>query len=168
MPVDSLEAAQQWRTQHLDPARKKGARLDAHYQPSRPAQRPQPAPASDTVAQASRLMETAESALSAGQCIDALVPALRAALRAVPVPERASVDLVGLPVMRVLLAHVLDVLPDPATNPSNDDGTPFYVGGEAVTNEDASFAGAVWYEIAAGELVFDLDALAAFYGTDAP
>ena len=168
MPTDSLEAAQLWRTQHLDPARKKGARLDAHYQPSRPAQRPQPAPASDTVAQATGLLKVAESALAAGQCIDALVPALRAALRAVPVPERASVDLVSLPVMRVLLAHVLDVLPDRATNPTNDDGTPFYSDGEAVTDEDASFMGAVWYEIAAGELVFDLDALAAFYGTAVP
>jgi len=168
MPVDSLEAAQQWRTQHLDPARKKGARLDAHYQPSRPAQRPQPAPASDTVAQASRMMETAGSALSAGQCIDALVPALRAALRAVPVPERASVDLGSLSVMRVLLAHVLDVLPDRATNPTNDDGSPFYSDGGAVTEEDANFKGAIWYEIAAGELVFDLDALAAFYGTAVP
>ena len=167
MPTDS-QAAQLWRTQHLDPARKKGARLDAHYQPSRPAQRPHPAPASDAVAQASGLLKVAESALAAGQCIDALVPALRAALRAVPVPERASVDLVSLPVMRVLLAHVLDVLPDRATNPTNDDGTPFYLGGDAMTNEDASFIGAVWYEIAAGELVFNLDVLESFYGTAAP
>lgn len=167
MPTDSLEAAQLWRTQHLDPARKKGARLDAHYEPSRPARRPQPAPASDTVAQATGLLKVAESALAAGQCIDALVPALRAALRAVPVPERASVEL-SLPVMRVLLKPVLDVLPDRATNPTNDDGTPFYSDGKAVTDEDASFMGAVWYEIAAGELVFNLDVLESFYGTAAP
>ena len=70
--------------------------------------------------------------------------------------------------MRVLLAHVLDVLPDRATNPTNDDGSPFYSDGGAVTEEDANFKGAIWYEIAAGELVFDLDALAAFYGTAVP
>ena len=167
MPVDSLEAAQEWRTQHLDPARKKGARLDEHYQPTRPAQRLQPAAVPDAVAQATRLMERADAALSSGQSIEALVPALRAYLRAVPEPERASLEL-SLPVMRVLLAHVLDVLPPKDQNPRAQDGAPFYCDGAQLTREDASFAGSVWYEIAAGELVFDLDELAAFYGTAAP
>ena len=167
MPTDSLQAAQMWRTQHIDPARKKGARLDAHYRPSQRDQPTQQAPEPATVAHAADLMNVAHAALEAGQPIDALVPLLRAALRAVPVPERASLGL-SLPVMRALLKHVLDVLPDPSARPTDQDGSPFYIDGETLSADDAEFTGAIWYEIAAGELVFDLDALAAFYGTAAP
>ena len=165
MPVHSLEAAQAWRKENIDPGRKKGSRLDKFYQPHQ--RQPQPAPQPEAVAYANDLMEAADTALDAGQRIDDLMPGLRAALRAVPVPRRESVDLY-LPVMKVLLKDVLDVLPDPAKNPTDADGTPFYLNGVTMTDEEAQFVGAIWYEIAAGELVFDLDALADFYGTARP
>lgn len=37
MPTTSLEAAQAWRAQNIDPARKKGQRYDQHYQAETPA-----------------------------------------------------------------------------------------------------------------------------------
>jgi hypothetical protein len=38
MPLDDVEGAQTWRTQNIDPARKKGQRYDQHRQIEQPAQ----------------------------------------------------------------------------------------------------------------------------------
>ena len=164
MPTDSLEAAQAWRKAKIDPARKKGSRLDKFYQPRQPAP---PAPLPDAVAHANELMEIADAALQAGHAIWALVPGLRAAMRAVPVPERESVALY-LPVMKLLLKHVLDVMPAKDGNPVDRDGDPIYCNGADLSDEEANSVGADWYQIAAGELEFDLDTLAQLYGTATP
>ena len=44
MPTYSLEAAQEWRRRNIDPARVKGNRMDAHYQPRQPVRPVHPAP----------------------------------------------------------------------------------------------------------------------------
>lgn len=159
MPTTSLEAAQAWRRDNIDPARKKGARLDRHYQPRQVL----PAPQTDALAQVIALMATASDALERGLDIEAMLPALRGALAAVPPELRDDLDALPMPVMRVLLRHVLDVLPDREKNPTDEAGNPFYIDGTTLNEEDAKAAGAIWYEIAAGEVVFDLDALADYY-----
>ena len=164
MPVTTLEAAQAWRKDHIDPARKKGARLDRYYQPRQAL----PSPRADAQAQVISLMTTASDALARGQGIEAMVPALRDALAAVPPELRDDLGTLPMPVMRVLLRHVLDVLPAREKNPTDEAGNPFYIDGTTLTDEDARAAGAIWYEIAAGELVFDLDALREHYKGTAP
>ena len=164
MPTTSLEAAQAWRREHIDPARKKGSRLDRYYRPRQQL----PAPETDALAQVITLMATASDALTRGQGIEAMVPALRGALAAVPPELRDDFGTLPMPVMRVLLRHVLDVLPARESNPTDEAGNPFYIDGTTLSDEDAKAAGAIWYEIAAGELVFDLDALREYYKRTAP
>ncbi len=159
MPTTSLEAAQAWRRDNIDPARKKGARLDRYYRPRQVL----PSPEADALAQVAALMATASDALERGLDIEAMVPALRGALTAVPPELRDDLGTLPMPVMRVLLRHVLDVLPDPENNPTDEAGDPFYIDGTTLSDGDAKAAGAIWYEIAAGEVVFDLDALADYY-----
>lgn len=49
MPTTTLEAAQAWREQNIDPARKKGQRYDQHHQDDQPeAHQPTPAPTGST------------------------------------------------------------------------------------------------------------------------
>ena len=135
MPTATLEAARAWRSKHLNIA-----------------QRSRPIPDQGNTAQkATRLMERASSALDSGGSIDAMIPTLRAALAAVPRPDR---DAVGLPlaVIKVLVAHVLDNLPPRELDPLDDDGVPLYSRGD-MSDEDAQTAGEVWYEIAAGEVL---------------
>ena len=162
MPTDSLEAAQAWRKAKIDPARKKGSRLDKFYQPRQPAHQ------TDVRTRAVDLMAQAADALEAGLDITPMVPGLRRALASVPPEWRDDLGELPMPVIRVLLRDVLAALPDRATNPTNDDGTPFYIDGATLTDDEAQHTGSIWYEIAAGELVFDLDALATHYGTTAP
>lgn len=141
MPVHSIEAAQAWRERRQNIARRKPA-----------PRRPTPVrPAAAHPANATALLELASVALEAGQCIDALVPTLRAAMAAVPRHER---DSVGLPVnvIRLLVADVLALLPPPETNPLNDDGTPVWCDGSKMTDDEAQYTGEIWYEIAAGEV----------------
>jgi len=150
MPTGSVEAAQAWREANIDPARRKGIRFDRHYQPPAQQRQPTPPPGHTPAAQASALMAAAFALLEADQTIDALVPTLRAALRAVPPPERDSVGLL-LPVMKVLLADVLAMAPtDP--NAKCDDGSPVFLARD-MTDSEAQFAGEFWYQVAAGELL---------------
>ena len=153
MPTDSLEAAQAWRKRNIDPARMKGNRLDAHYQrrpvqtPARPAAIPEP----DWFSLAALSLDLAELVLNSGQSIDPLVPTLRLALHCVPEHERHALPLpVG--VIKVLVKHVLDVLPDHAGNPLNEDGVPYYVTGNVISDADAQELGAFWFSVAAGEV----------------
>jgi len=148
MPTDSLEAARAWREANLNIARRKGIRFDRYYQPPGQQRRPTPPPGHTPAAQASALMAAAFALLEADQTIDALVPTLRAALRAVPPPERDSVGLL-LPVMKVLLADVLAMAPtDP--NAKCDDGSPVFLARD-LTDDEAQEAGEFWYQVAAGE-----------------
>jgi len=109
-PANDLLAAQAWREININPTRRKGIRFDRHYQPPAQQRQPTPPPGHTPAAQAAALMAAASALLEADQTIDALVPTLRAALRAVPPPERDSVGLL-LPVMKVLLADVLAMMP---------------------------------------------------------
>jgi len=156
MPTYSLEAAQEWRRRNIDPARVKGNRMDAHYQPRQPVRpvhpAPQPAaPEPDWFALAALSLDLAALVLDGGQSIDALIPSLRAALHCVPEHERAALPL-PVSVMDVLVKHVSDALPSPETNPLNDDGTPFYLGDSTMSDADAQEMGRFWYSVAAGEV----------------
>lgn len=143
MPVDSIEAARQWRTQNLDPARTKGSRFDRHRQP-KPA-----APEPDWFALAANSLDLAAMLLGAGQSIGPMIPALRAALHSVPEHERAALPL-PLNVIKVLLKDVLAELPPRENNPLNDDGTPTYCNN--MSDADAEVLGRFWYSLAAGEI----------------
>ncbi len=151
MPTDSVEAARAWMQATLDPARRKGIRFDQHYQPPtqqrQPPQRTRP-PEHTPAAQASALMDAALKLLEADQTIDALVPTLRAALHAVPPPERDDVGLL-LDVMKVLVADVLALWPtDKAA--LCEDGSPVYLDRD-MTDSEAQEMGEFWYQCAAGE-----------------
>jgi len=148
MPTSSVEAAQAWRKANLDPARTKGNRCD-EYRRGRPAVH-----TADEVQRlrVSALMEAAAAVLDAGQRIDRLVPSLRHALAAVPMRQRDAVDL-DLGVMRVLVDHVISRLPPRAENPRNDDGSPVWCDGAALSDQEAQEAGEFWYAVAAGELL---------------
>ena len=156
MPTHDLAAAQEWRRRNIDPARVKGNRLDAHYQPRQPVRPvqpvPQPAPPEpDWFALAALSLDLAELVLDSGQSIDVLIPSLRAALHWVPEHERPALPL-PLTVINVLVKHVSDALPSPDTNPLNDDGTPFYVDDDSMSEADAQEMGRFWYSVAAGEV----------------
>lgn len=154
MPTDSVEAAQEWRRRNIDPGRKKGNRLDAHYQPRQPVRPVQPAPQPvapepDWFALAALSLDLAALVLDGGQSIDVLIPSLRAALHWVPEHERPALPL-PLSVISVLVKHVSDALPSPENNPLNDDGTPMYC--NTMSEADAQEMGTFWYSVAAGEV----------------
>lgn len=141
MPIDTLEAAQAWRRKHLDIARRKDVR-------------PTESPAGARLAaRASALQSVAQTDLDGGRNIADLIPALRSSLAAVPFAERNRVELLE-PVMRVLLAHLLDQLPPRDSNPTTSCGAPVYTDGAAMTNDEAQEAGEFLYRVAAGELFF--------------
>ena len=141
MPTDTLEAAQAWRRKHLDIARRKDVR---------------PAVASTgarLVAHASNLQNAAQTILDSEGDISDLIPALRCSLAAVPFADRDRVGLLK-PVMRVLLAELLDRLPPRDESPTTSFGDPVYVDGAAMTDDEAQQAGEFLYQVAAGEFVF--------------
>jgi len=148
MPTDSLEAARAWREANLNIARRKGIRFDRYYQPPGQQGKPPPPPVASLAAQASALMDAASALLAAHQSITAMVPYLRAALRAVPSPERDSVGL-SLDVMRLLVSDVLALLPADK-NALCEDGSPVYLDRD-MTDSEAQEAGEFWYQVAAGE-----------------
>lgn len=148
MPTDTLEAAQAWRKAHLDPGRRKGSRFDQYYQPQ---QRRPPLPTEPNLAeQASALMAAASALLESDQSIEALMPSLRAALRAVPPPERDDVGLYA-DVIKLLVADMLALWPADR-NALCDDGSPVYLDRE-MTDAEAQEMGEFWYQVAAGEIV---------------
>lgn len=144
MPTHSIEAAQRWRETRQNIARRKPM-------PRRTTPVPQ---SSALAANATALLAIASAALEAGGGIDSMVPTLRVAMAAVPHQER---DFVGLPVnvINLLVAHVLAMVPPREENPLNDDGTPVWIDGSTMTDEEAQYTGEIWYEIAAGELRYD-------------
>ena len=133
MPVHSVAAAQAWRVERHNVARRKP--LPRRATPSQP----QP---SGLAIKATELLVLASEALEAGRNIDVLVPTLRAAMAAVPRHER---DSVGLPVnvMDQLVAHVSALIPPSDTSPPSD--------GPEMSHQEAQATGEMWYQIAAGE-----------------
>ena len=143
-PMDSVESVRAWRLERQDIARRKPEprRVTVPAAGQRCAQ----------AAHATDLMALAANVLEAGNTIAPLVPSLRAALAAVPHQGRDAVGLyVG--VMRELVAHVLALFPPCETDPRNDDGTPVYLGGVDLSDDDARELGEFWYQVAAGEFI---------------
>lgn len=141
MPTTSVEAARVWRRDNIKPT--------MHGQPyaDQKSQAPRSRP-SGAVKHAQALMGIAASALADGQCIDSMVPTLRAALHAVPERERGGL-LLPANVMDVLVADVAALLPKPAG--------PGHEGDQAgcsdnMDDEEAAYMGRFWYEVAAGEI----------------
>jgi hypothetical protein len=56
--------------------------------------------------------------------------------------------------MRVLLADLLAFLPPRDENPTTSCGSPVYIDGATMTDDEAQQAGEFLYQVAAGEFVF--------------
>jgi DNA-binding transcriptional regulator YdaS (Cro superfamily) len=141
MPTDTLEAAQAWRRKHLDIARRKDVR-------------PAVATAGERLAaHASNLQSAAQTILDSEGDVSYLIPALRHSLAAVPPAARDRVGLLA-PVMRVLLADLTAFLPPRDENPTTSCGSPVYIDGATMTDDEAQQAGEFLYQVAAGEFVF--------------
>ena len=140
MPTDSLERAQRWRRRHLEPGRVKGQRMGTTAPPeATPRTTTPPAPGSE-VTRANHLTEVAAHILDGGGDIAALLPGIRAALRAVPEPLRDEVQL-HMGTMAVLIG------PDILTEATPTDAPP-----EPVTDDGWQEMGRFWYAVAAGEV----------------
>ena len=147
--MDSVESVRTWRLERQDIARRKSEpRRAAMSAPGHPCAH---------AAQATALIALAAGVLDAGDSIAPRVPSLRAALAAVPHQGRGAVGL-DVGVMRELVAHVLALVPPRETNPLNDDGTPAYLNGGFLSEDDAQELGEFWYAVAAGEFVINPDA----------
>ena len=132
MPVHSVDAARTWRAKNIAPT--------MHGHTKRQAAPPSPTGA---LPQALALLDIAAAALASGQTIDALVPVLRLALRAVPEHERDPDVLLPAEVMDVLTAEVFDAI--------EQQDTP-QAGRADMTDDEAAEMGRFWYQVAAGEI----------------
>ena len=148
MPTDSVEAARAWMNADLDPARRKGIRFDQYYQT--PQRQPTTSNEPSLADQASALMQAASMLLESDQSIEALMPSLRAGLRAVPPTDREDVWLYA-DVIKLLVADMLALWPTDR-NALCDDGSPVYLDRE-MTDSEAQVMGEYWYSVAAGEIV---------------
>ena len=124
MPVDSVAAAQAWRATHV--------RLRISANPVRRC--------ADEIAEVHALWPVARSALHAGR-LEAALPALRAALRAVPEDARHLVEL-DAEVMGALCAPFAEMLRSHMTPEERAAPMP---------DADIEAMGRVWYCVAAGE-----------------
>ncbi len=141
MPTDSVDAARAWRQSHIKPTAH--GMLAAPHSP-KPTLALQPSAA---MAQALAMLEIASSTLEAGQSIAAMVPALRASLRAVPDHERDGSMLLPVEVMNVLVADVLKatIELDESADRCAETTVP-------MSDEDAAWMGHFWFQVAAGEI----------------
>lgn len=129
--MDSVEAARAWRAANI---KETAHRLAKHSPPRRSA----------AVQRVAKLMTVAGAALQAGKSIAGQVPALRAAMHAVPEHERPAV-LLHAGVMDVLTADVGEVLAEGAAEAPA-------TGSAAMSDDDAEWMGTFWYRVAAGEI----------------
>lgn len=142
MPVHSVDAAHAWRQDNIKPTMH--GRSQALLKIQTPSFRP-----SGAVENALALLDIAATALVAGHGIGSMVPALRAALHAVPERERDGTMLLPVNVMDVLVADVVVLLPK-AADPCPDGGQP--IDSDNMDDEEAAYMGRFWYEVAAGEI----------------
>lgn len=136
MPTDSVEAAHAWRQANVRPTIYTSA-LRNQVRPARANQ-------SGAVETVHELMTIAGAALADGRSIGSLVPALRAAMAAVPAHQRDAVMVSG-PVMDVLVSEV-------AARIALDDTAPGPCAGH-LDDDQAQHLGEFWYQAAAGEIV---------------
>ncbi len=137
-PMDSVEAVLKWRRANIKPT------MHAMLKPipTRPATLPQP---SGALLHALALLDIAAVVLEAGQSLDALVPTLRTALRAVPESERHSDPdmLIQVEVWELLIRDVRAL----ADGDDDPDAHCAYL-----TDEEADEMAIFWWQVAAGEL----------------
>lgn len=131
MPVHSVDAARTWRAINIAPT--------MHGHIKRQAAAPTPSP-SQALPHALALLDIAAAALASGQSIDALVPVLRLALRAVPEHEREPDMMLPVEVMEVLTADVFNAIAHQDTHHTD------------MTDDEAAEVGRFWYQVAAGEM----------------
>lgn len=134
MPMDSVGAAAAWHRTHV--------KITAHRLPQPAAPAPAPIDTGPAALRVAGLLDLAANALGSGHDIEALTPALRQALRAVPAADRAAI-LLPFEVMDVLTADVYAAL---TPHPFADDP------GAAMSDDEANEMGRFWYSVAAGEI----------------
>lgn len=145
MPTHSVEAAQQWRVQYLNPFRTKRAKRELW---NTCVQITPPTGASAAGAAGAAAAQTAASLaqhlgelLEAGKSVSELLPAMRQALRAVPFEHRDEVPMAAA-LWRLLLAEHLEELTLP-----DSPGTP------PMAEVEKEVTGWICYRLAAGERV---------------
>ena len=131
MPVTDVEAARTWRAINIAPT------MHGHIKRQAASVTPSP---SQALPHALALLDIAAAALASGQTIDALVPVLRLALRAVPEHERDPDMMLQREVMDVLMADVFNAIKQQDA-PHTD-----------MTDDEAAEVGRFWYQVAAGEM----------------
>ena len=131
MPVTDVEAARTWRAINIAPT------MHGHIKRQAASVTPSP---SQALPHALALLDIAAGALASGQTIDALVPVLRLALRAVPEHERDPDMMLQREVMDVLVADVFNAIKQQDA-PHTD-----------MTDDEAAEVGRFWYQVAAGEM----------------
>lgn len=131
MPVHSVEAARAWRAINIAPT------MHGHIKRQAASVTPSP---SQALPHALALLDIAAAALASGQTIDALVPVLRLALRAVPEHERDPDMMLQREVMEVLTADVFNAIKHQDTAHTD------------MTDDEAAEVGRFWYQVAAGEM----------------
>ena len=169
MPVDSVQAAQDWRRKNVNPYYRS---QQAPAAPRAPAQDwTQPPPTGDMMATISAIeLELKSSAvmpstallavvaglasaafglLSAGKPLGTIEPALRAAMSAVPAPIRDQTE-VSLLVYQALCATVVEYVESTfeSREAREADRLAFQAGGDVA----AADMGRFWYQVAAGEV----------------
>ena len=147
MPVHSVDAARAWRREHVAPIMRTALRAartrNLHSDVPKPAT---PTCAVDYVAamrHAAALGDLAAVAIVSGT-FDAIEPALRVALAAIPPEHRAKLPGLPFTVWDALCAEVL-ALVEP--EPGGPDGT-----APPMSDDEANWMGAFWYRVAAGEV----------------
>ena len=131
MPVTDVEAARTWRAINIAPT------MHGHIKRQAASVTPSP---SQALPHALALLDIAAAALASGQTIDALVPVLRLALRAVPEHERDPDMMLQREVMDVLTADVFNAIKQQDTAHTD------------MTDDEAAEVGRFWYQVAAGEM----------------
>lgn len=158
MPTNSIEAAMDWRAQHLNPCMVKGVRPDVRAVPAAMQCGPDVAPAAVDYADAAlrdlaELVTVAEAALKVGR-FNVIEPAMRAALRSVPATHRAHAVL-PLPLWDALVQPVAELIE------AIDDEAPSAADAGGMTDAEADEMGGFWYAVAAGELRLALEQVTA-------
>lgn len=163
MPTHDVQAARRWRDRHLEPARRKDARIDGQRNADwRGRRHREAASAHDraaAVARAESLAAAVRESMEAGQDPGPMLPELRAALRGVPHEARPQVamdrgvwDALTVDVRRTLDRQEAEAADNGGADVGGDAS-----GGEAedMSDDEAAEVGAFWYAVAAGEYVAD-------------
>lgn len=156
MPTHDLQAARRWRDKHLEPARRKDARIDgqqgADWRGRRHREAALARDRAAAVARAESLAAAVRGLMDAEQDPEPMLPQLRAALRSVPHEARPQVamdcgvwGILTSEVRRTLASQEVGAPGDGGADTGGDDGD--------MSDDEATELGAFWYAVAAGEHV---------------